>query len=645
MTTLLECALAVLCAYALYVATVSARAGGRPEHFLDGGLTIPSWACIFAGMGLAFAGIGLPNHLLLTALYGLQYSHVAIGLILTALVAALVHKRLWLAARITGLRTLGDLLGDYYGSVSIRIYLLLMLGLFAVPFAADALAQSGALLSSATRGELPAELAVWATAFFLFLFSVIGGWRGVVYVVAAEALLVLVLLAFTGGFAGLTFDGFVFLNGGIATQSGILGDRIPGVVQFTAGLGKGVPAGGIWTTVAILSFAIALTGIVLSPAFALLGISSDTRTGLAFQQVWMISGLATGALLLIGPLLAAEIAAPGNAASPLAGLADRLGGIDQLAGVAFLLMLLASLQIGIAFFAMAGAGIGTIELIARYMLPGLTGSGQRLGSRIVLAGIYVTIAALAAYAPLIAAIVSPLTLSLSAQLLPACLGLCSWRWISRQGVITGLIIGLILVLFTEPAGLIAFEGLFIPLPWGRWPLTVHSAAWGLVFNLAFCILVSLFTRGGLEREQRDRLHDEFRAHHRWRLGGRALKAAKWSLTLIWAFLALGPAAILGNTLFSPKAFGSGPTGSGVPSLIAWQIVAWFAGVFAVWWLAYQSRLSVIEAVPRRILALGPGHDPLQRRSAPGWIARAIHRLAGRSVPEDRRPGRHASAGR
>ena len=63
--------------------------------------------------------------------------------------------------------------------------------------------------------------------------------------------------------------------------------------------------------------------------------------------------------------------------------------------------------------------------------------------------------------------------------------------------------------------------------------------------------------------------------------------AKWSLTLIWTFIALGPGAILGNSFFSSPMFLDGEAKLGVPSLWVWQIVFWFLGVLLVWWLALR----------------------------------------------------------
>lgn len=637
MTTLFLSALGTLAAYAVYIATASARRARKPGDFLDGGLAIPGWATIFAGTGVVIASLGLEDHLLLTATYGLQYSHVALGLILAAIAAALIHGRLAIVARLTGLHTAGALLGSYYSSTAIRLYVLLVVLLLSLPFAATQLAETGALMESATGGAVPAPVVIWACAFFTALFTIIGGWRGMVYVVAGQSLAMLVLLAVTTGTAGAALHGYSFLTRGIAVPSGIVGDRLPGVIQFTAGLGKAVPAGGPWTATQLLSFGIALTGITLSPGFCLLAVSTRSRVGLAFTEVWMIAGIAAGLLLLLSPLLGAEIAStPRPLVNGIAAFASRLANADELLAVGFLLTLVLSQQIAVAFLTTSGASLLTTDLIARYVRPDLDARGQRLAARIAIAFLLAGVAGLATYLPTASAVLASLALSLSAQLLPALLGLCWLRWVTRSGVIAGLVFGMILVLLTEAAGVVAFEGLLIDLPWGRWPLTVHSAAWGMLFNVGTCIIASLWTRRETRRrEDADRLHEELAQQHRARLGGRAARAAKWSLTLIWAYLAIGPAAILGNYIFNRQSFGLAAGNASVPSLLDWQVASWLIGVLLVWWLAYASRLGIVEDSALRHVQLGT--DALKRGLAqrPSWITRSLGRLASRSTASDR----------
>ncbi|WP_206519286.1 hypothetical protein, partial [Mesorhizobium sp. M7A.F.Ca.US.005.03.2.1] len=134
---------------------------------------------------------------------------------------------------------------------------------------------------------------------------------------------------------------------------------------------------------------------------------------------------------------------------------------------------------------------------------------------------------------------------------------------------------------------------------------------------------------GAERDRRDRLHDAFEESQPARKGSQAATTAKWALTLLWAFFALGPGAILGNTFFSEPIFAGVVVAPGVPSLLIWQVLFWFVGVFIVWWLAYQGRLSVIDQRPRHRIVLVPDVNPLFESVTTPWIARLLDRVTGR----------------
>ena len=631
MTAIVLSGLALLIAASIYLAVVSGRRTREAAHFLDAGAGLPAWALMFAGAGVVTSALGLHDHLVLTALYGLQYSHVALGLVLAALCGTMAHKRLWLAARATRRTSPIEIVSAYYDSVAIRVALIGVTLILAIPFAAHALALAGDLATASTAGSIGRAEAIFALAFALFLVSTLGGWRGVALVVAAQSFLMLALLLFAPLFMWGAFDRLAAFASGLGAMKGVLADQIPGVMQYSAGIGKDVAAGGVWTTLTILPAAAALIGVVLSPAMGLLTTTARPRAGLAFQQVWMIAGLATGALVIVSPILAAEIAASDPAgmsagAPAIGGLVARLANVDNLAGLAFLLMLFASSTITVVFFVSAAASLISSDVVHRYLAPDLTGDGRRLAARIALAVVYGAVALTAAYGPLSAAILASVALGLGAQLLPAFIGLCWAPWIGRQSVITGLLFGTLLLVFTEPPGLIAFEGLFLDLPWGRWPLTIHSTAWGLVFNVAACLLVALFTRSGPEREHREILHRMFRQVAPPSRAG-AATTAKWSLTLIWTFLALGPGAVLGNAFFSKPMFTEGDVSLGAPSLWVWQVVFWFFGVLLTWWLAYRGRMAIVDQPAVPPIGSGRGAKSIGGRRAPQWLALLIARVS------------------
>ena len=390
----------------------------------------------------------------------------------------------------------------------------------------------------------------------------------------------------------------------------------------------------LWIGLSLVLIA-AFIGIVLSPAFTLLGMTTRPPAHYAFKQVWLTAGLATGVLLLAAPFIGAGVALAHSgplreATVSYTGVLTALVDVDAMLAVGFVLMLAAALQIVVAFFAQSGASLFVIELLGRDLLPDLSPDGRRLTARVTLGVIYLTIALLAAYAPLLAEIGGGLALSLSVQLLPALIGLCWVRWISRSAVLAGLIFGILLVLFTEPLGLLVFESLFVDLPWGRWPLTIHSAGWGLAFNIAACLLASIFTARDAERGTRDRLHDVFLREHRQDLGGPAARGAKWSLILVWAFFALGPGAILGNRFFSDPMFSELTPALLLPSLWVWQILFWLLGVFIAWWLAYKAGMSVLNRPIVFRLQLEP-ERPSFEQGAPRWLEQFVRRVAPRQT--------------
>jgi SSS family solute:Na+ symporter len=346
-----------------------------------------------------------------------------------------LQKRLWLAARMTGSRSLGEVFGAHYQSTSIRIYVLVVLFLFAVPFAATLLGSAGELLAQASEGAFSPAAAISALAAFLFLASALGGWRATIYIIAVLSTVILALLIFSASFAGLVFDGLSVFHKGFSVREGILGNVLPGVIQFSSGIGREVPAGGLWTT--------------------------------TFSQVWIVSGLAAGALLLLGPIVGGEM----NAADNFTLLVARFAAYDQLVAACVTVMLIVMLLVAVAFFAASGASVATIELLDRYVVPDLTSRGERLAARVSLAIIYAAIVLLAAFLPALATVLSTLALPLSAQLFAAYLGLCWLRWMSRSAVLVGLAFGILFVVFTEPPGLIVFDGLFCTIAVG--PLASH----------------------------------------------------------------------------------------------------------------------------------------------------------------------------
>ena len=256
MTFLLVITLGLLFVYALYFAAQTARIGSNPRDFLDGGMRLPGWSVMFILPAIGLAALGFERHLMLVSRYGLQASHVVVGLITLAVAAVMFWNRLWVATRLAGLNTPGEAIGRYYDSIALRVIMMGLCILFALPYSANLLSQAALLVQQATDGTIPREMAVWIFALSMAIPAIIGGWRAVVLVLAMEALLMAILIPGIMLFGEIVLAGDIFPTRPMQVEDGIFWDRIPGVLQGYAGVGKNVPTGGIFTTVAISSTAI-----------------------------------------------------------------------------------------------------------------------------------------------------------------------------------------------------------------------------------------------------------------------------------------------------------------------------------------------------------------------------------------------------
>lgn len=617
MTPLLLSILVLLALYGVYIAALVARREVRAADFLDGGRALPGWAAMFLLPALGVAALGVENHLALVARFGLQASHLAVGLVLVAMAAQLVWNRMWYVARVANLPTPGEALGQFYGSVTLRVVVLSLAVLFALPFSANLLSSAAQVLERASDGLLPRAAGVWLFAVSLAVPAIIGGWRATILTLAMQAVLLALFLPGSTVLAEIVATAPGYPAAPIPVAEGVLWDRLPGVIQYSAGIGKEMPSLGIYTTVALSSSTVSLLGIVFSPATLYLGQTVRSGAAAGLSSVWLLGGLAAGMLVLGAPSLATRMAG-----DPI-GLATAFYAVEPLAGVALVVMLLVAALLAVSFFVTGGAILVTRELVIRYLFPTLPESRQRFAARVAIGFAFFLVAFMASFLPLASAILASVALPLSVQLLPAVLGLTFFRWVSRGAVLAGMTLGMLIVFFTEPAGLILFEGLFVDLPWGRWPLTIHSAAWGLAFNLLIVLLASAVTLRAPDAFRRGRLHDALFQATGLAVGGRGLL---WALMLLWSFLAYGPGAVLGNTFFSHPIFTEAEASLGIPSLWVWQILFWLLGVVLVWWLAFRIGLGRTSDEGIKVIEL----EPDRRSRPPDWLAAGLSRVNGRS---------------
>jgi solute:Na+ symporter, SSS family len=637
--------------FCLYWGMTSARMAGDAKSFFLADRNLPAWVFVLAATGASFSGwlFFVQSDLVFSG--GLPAATAALSAITIPLAGVLFLKRQWMLTKRYGYVTPVEMLGEYYGSETIRLLAIVIALVFAVPFIGMQLSAAGMLAAYLSDGYIDRISAMWITTAVVFAYVCFGGLRAAAYVGALQALLLAAGIIGLGSLVYWQIGGFgAFINAlarmseaGVAAPgaggSGPLSFfEVPGVIQFTSGLGVEAPAGGLWTGVMILSYALALMGLQLAPGFSMLAFATRSPKGFRAQQTWAAAGAMGGLLLLFSIAQGLGVHFLGGSPGAEAGLtvAPLIGGRPEAGVVAaligsisnsapwfaalFAVCGLAAVQGITALYLSATSSMLVRDVYRRYLEPDLDVVTQRLYARIVMALLIVIALLIASFAPSAQANLGSLALGFGLQLLPVFAGLCWLAWITPPAALVGLATGLVVVTFTENFGiaLAAFFGL--DLPWGRWPWTIHSAGWGIVANVTVCFIISLISQRGDERSRRQPYHDFLRSHAGVVVSRHGIRAVAWAATLAWMFFAIGPGVLFGNFAFSGSEEGGSVWLLGVPSLWAWQFVWWALGVLLIWFLGNRMGMST---VPVRMIELLPRSQrpPATRVSGGREVAR------------------------
>ncbi|MDP6019638.1 MAG: hypothetical protein QGI32_26440, partial [Candidatus Latescibacteria bacterium] len=144
------------------------------------------------------------------------------------------------------------------------------------------------------------------------------------------------------------------------------------------------------------------------------------------------------------------------------------------------------------------------------------------------------------------------------------------------------------------------DGAATDVLWGPYPLTIHSAGWGILFNLLVTVVVSVVWHDdGATQKGKDRRHRLLQSVSGIAEDRRRLIPLGWLLTLVWFLVGFGPFAVVGNNLFSNPNLPATWWPFGLPSLWVWQLAMLLFGLFVMWFLAFYLGLS--KPVPPEVV--------------------------------------------
>ena len=620
---------AVYWAYCIFWGIKSAQMAKTASDYFVAGRRLSMWVFVLAATATSFSGWTFMGHPGLIYRDGFQYAYASFYTITIPFTGVIFLKRQWMLGKRFGYVTPGEMLSDYFQGDAIRILTVCVALLFSIPYLGVQLAASGKLFNVLTDGYISVTLGTWVLSGVVLIYVASGGLRAVAYVDTLQCVLLAFGIVAIGLIAYSHLGGWGAFNAEMAKlgQTGIGkwgttkgyggGDynaylAIPGVIQWTAGLGKETPVGGLWTGIMCLTYMFALMGIQSAPAFTMWAFGNASPRPFAPQQVWASSfgiGLilffftaaqGMGAHFLGGN--GAVTAAGLGVATVIPDLAKNLQGnlvphyinlvgdaAPWFVGILAVCALAAMQSTGAAYMSTAG-GMLTRDLYKRYLNPAADHDTQKLFGRLGVAFIVLSALLVATYSQDALVLLGGLAVAFGFQMWPSLASVCWFPWITRQGATWGLAAGLLAVIFTETIGQNLVGG---ALPWGRWPWTIHSAGWGIIFNLGVCLIVSAMTQDDAARAHRMKYHDFLREHASLSPEKVGLKPIAWAITLAWLFFGIGPGAVIGNDIFGAPNAGLAGWTFGMPSIWAWQILWWVLGVFMMWFLAYKMEMSTI----------------------------------------------------
>lgn len=528
--------------------------------------------------------------------YGLAAGYGALTLTAVAITMTLFAKRLWILARRYDTRSQRVLVEKYYQDHGLAGLISVLNGWLWITIGAVLLH----LIGSASSQLTGLGIFGFYIGIGVIVLSVMG-WRYIrkadvrtfgdliffyVYLLGAVGLGYGVLDAL-GGFAGLGqwIEGYVSGPPEFPRTNGRGGGdfpvflAIPGVYQDVLNVTGDFVQGGPWTGLMMLTATLCLVGLFLSQLwFGQVSAEPHTR-GFASDHVVRVALLGAGIASVFGVASGLGIIS-GNGFGLFAGIVD--GGSIQLGIIA---------RAGTALFGLVIVSALIAVLLDAAEETGTSRNGKTPGSAIRrISG--TGIAALLAFSPLIQLIdFATFAMALAAQLLFIVAGMCWLPWFTRRGVYAGLIGGIVAVLLTDFTGPVLQRVVLAEPLWGVSPLTMHAAGWGLLCNGLVCVVVSAATQSGPARAHRAGFHDCLQNHAPTTDEARGLIPVAWIFTISWVLFALGPGAVIGNSIFGAPDHGSQGWNFSIPSIWAWQIFMWAMGVALVWLLATRLGLS------------------------------------------------------
>ena len=593
-------------AYCLYWGFKGAKSAKTSSDYFLASRSLGVWVFVLAATATSFSGwtfVGHPGKIFTD---GLPYAFASFYALTIPFTGVLFLRRQWVLGKAYRYITPGEMYSDYYGGNAIRMLTVLVAFLFSVPYLGVQLRASGDLFYVLTDGLINPNAGMIALSTVVMIYVASGGLRSVAFVDCAQAILLAlgimilggVVIYYSGGRSGFTASFAEIVRNDISSGENLTADgfskkvALPGSIQYVSSGSQS--KGGSWTGIMCMTYMFALMGIQSSPAFSMWAFSNKTSRAFRWQQL-VASSIVVGIILFTFTIIQGlgghvlieqsviESATDKNLIPQLINLLSE--STPWLVGLLAVCALAAMQSTGAAYMSTFSA-MFTKDIYTRYISKKASDNEQKNIGRFFV--VFVTAAALVVAANSNQAIVmlGGLAVAYGFQMYPSLIGLCYYKGFNNKGVVAGLIVGLIAVTLTDRTSV------WFAVPWGAYPFTIHSAGWGIFFNLITTFFVSSISKETeIEQDNKNRVHELLSTVAGSNFYQKKKIGLAWVLTLIWFLVGFGPFATIGNSIFSDPNTPSLWAPFGLPSLWIWQIIFLCYGIFVMWFLAFYMGLS------------------------------------------------------
>ena len=592
-----------------------------PVEFFIFSRQLPSWAYFAIITSVVFSGIIFFFQPSLIFLNGLPFSITSLFVITIPLVGIIFSKRQWLLSKKYGYLTPSEMVSDYFKSNIIRILIVVIALGFSIPFIAMQLSFGGLLLnviSDDILGKGSGSILIGAV---VCVYLSTGGIRSLIVIDSIQFLLIIFGIFCIGFIAYDLVGGWSLLNESLSRVANIKENlfnlkenynsflSIPGTIKTVNLLNDELPYNGIWTSSMILTFVLALSGIQLAPNVSMITYASKDPGYFATQQIWFsgfligflliffVTGIGMGSALLganntinesgnnVSNILPPDIY-PNNFMSLVPNIINLVGEYSFIFFGILGICAIAAIQ-SMASLILTSSAIVTRDIIKKFFVNNLTNKMEIFSSRIIIMLIFIISLILSLLVGKNIFDLASFSLAIACQMFVPLVAVCYFSWFTKQGVAFGIILGITAVIFTDAIGQNLFGQI---IPWSKWPLTIHSAAWGLIFNIIGATVISFITQELKETKMKKRIHEFISEHKSYSLTRRSLKPSAWIILTVWIFFAFGPGLMIGNELFG-KPINVESWSFGMPSIWVWQAIFWAMGILLIWFLAVKMEMS------------------------------------------------------